>query len=169
MPPVISSVSSTPAERDVWKRAATIAGVAFPVWCREALNAGAEAAISEADAPPERPRVRVPAGRAPVDPSRQFNQQAPYVPPELPPLPIGAKTAPEPVDMDLMRQRGLVASFIRSDGKEWRGSGATPLMPGCIIRADVLAEFVDKLDGLRGYMDARTQETAAMRASGVPV
>jgi hypothetical protein len=164
---VISSVSSSPAERDAWKRAAELAGMAWPVWCREALNAAAEATIAEAEAPPAKPRVRVPAGRAAIEETADPN--AAYVPPELPPLPPGAKTAPvDPDDLDRFRQRGLVASFIRADGREWRGNGPDPLRAGCSIRKDVLAEFADRLDMLRDYVAAKAEETAMMRAAGVP-
>lgn len=167
MPSVISSVSSTPTERDAWKRAAELAGSKLPVWCREALNAAADAAIAEAEAPPTRRLMHKPV---PVE-STQFDPGAPYVPPELPPLPIGAKTvAIDPDELDRYRQRGLVAGFIRAGGdpREWRGQGPNPLQRGCAVRADVLAEFAERLDALGGQVARKAEETAMMRASGVP-
>lgn len=150
MASVITSVRAPAEERDAWQRAADVCGVSLTVWVREALNAGAEATLEA-----EHPRERV--------------VPAAYTPPELPPLPAGAKSAPEPVDLDLNRQRGLVAAFIRIGGKEWKGQGPNPLHPGCQVRADVLREFSPQLTVLEMLMDDEANERAVARAMGVPV
>lgn len=157
----ISAVSSSEAERDAWKRAAELAGLPFTAWCRDALNAAAEA---EQEARDQEGQF------LPRTPSRAGVRAEPvaYVPPKLPLLPLGATTSPEPVDMEAHRQRGLVGNFIRADGMEWRGGGPDPLDPRCQLRGDVLAEFVVKLQHVRVVRDRKRQEAAEMRASGVP-
>ena len=157
----ISAVSSSEPERDAWKRAAELAGLPFTAWCRDALNAAAEAEHGARDQQGQflpRAPSRAGVGTEPLA----------YVPPKLPLLPLGATTALEPVDMEANRQRGLVGNFIRSDGMEWRGGGSDPLDPRCQLRGDVLAEFVVKLQHVRVVRDRKRQEAAEMRASGVP-
>lgn len=170
MPAVITSISSSADEREAWKLAAKISGTPVSVWARMALNAAVEATMAEDDAsllPPE--MVRQVFAKPAVVAQRVSAEAIPYDPPDLPPLPSGATTAPEVVDMDRSRQRGAVAAFIRSEGKDWRGQGPDPLSPSCQIRADVLTEYGHQLANLRAAMDYRNQEAASMRAAGMPV
>lgn len=182
MPAVITSISSSADEREAWKLAAKTSGTPVSVWARMALNAAVEATMAEDDAsllPPEMVRQAFAKPVARPDPRELMRDgiipnatltEAPaYTPPVLPPLPLGATTAPEVVDMDRSRQRGAVAAFIRSEGKDWRGQGPDPLSPGCQIRRDVMAEYEVHLRNLALSIDYRNQEAASMRAAGVPV
>ena len=83
----ISAVSSSEAERDAWKRAAELAGLPFTAWCRDALNAAAEAEQEARDQEGQflpRTPSRAGVGTEPLA----------YVPPKLPLLPRGHGSAP---------------------------------------------------------------------------
>ena len=72
------------------------------------------------------------------------------------PLPVGA-TTDAPADPGLLRERGLVAGFVRSGGKEWRGVGPSPFEADCAVRAEVLAEFEGRIAAVRA---AREEDLA---------
>lgn len=62
-----------------------------------------------------------------------------------------------PTERRLQQERALVASFIRIDGREWKGSGPTPLEPGCSISPFVLREFEGGLAKVR-ILNERARE-----------
>lgn len=63
-----------------------------------------------------------------------------------------------PDDLALRRQRSLVAAFLRLDGREWLGTGPTPLEVGCQVSPAVLAEFVPGLAIVRERLAERAAE-----------
>lgn len=59
--------------------------------------------------------------------------------------------APEPTADDTIqigKERGAVRYFIAEKGKTWKLPGPNPLEGGCLVRAEVIAEYRADLDAL---------------------
>lgn len=147
----VVSISATPAEIALWRRAS---GGELSVWIREHLNAACdgmepEPPVSAAQAPDIAALIREAVASALAAQGVPEATQA-YVPTPIPELPAGAKNVPiSPEDAERYRHRGQVAAFLRLDGQKWLYPGPSPFEPGCLVRADVLAEYADRLDDLR--------------------
>ena len=156
MASVVVSIRASDDEAAAWRAAAGLVGEPLSIWARAALVAAAEATQDEA---------RHSAGVERVQANNRDLAEVPRV--ERPPLPPGATTVAIDADLeDRLRQRGLVAQFIRSVGREWRGHGPNPLHPGCTIRRDVLVEVRSKLDWVAHQMAVAAADAALIRGAG---
>lgn len=88
-------------------------------------------------------------------------------PPAPAPVVVTVAEAVIPSDeLAVRRDRGLVAAFLRIDGREWKGSGPTPLEPGCTVSAAVLAEYAGQLAALRVRLERLAAEEQRFAAGG---
>ena len=162
MASVVVSISAPEDEVAAWRAAADVVGARLSIWARAALVAAAEATQDEARHSADVERLQV-GNRERAELIHVDSAPAG----DLPPLPPGATTVAIDADLeDRLRQRGLVAQFIRSGGREWRGHGPNPLHPGCTIRRDVLAEVRGKLDQVAHQMAVAAADAALIRGAG---
>ncbi len=74
---------------------------------------------------------------------------------------------PEPIDeADLnayLRERGAVAAFCRSDGRDWKWPGPRPGEQGCTIRQSVLDEYAGKIADAHAAISFRAENERLFR------
>jgi len=165
MASIVVSISAPEDEVAAWRAAAELVGARLSIWARAALVAAAEATQDEARHSADVERLQE-AHRERAELIRIDTAPAA----ELPPLAPGVTTVAIDADLeDRLRQRGLVAQFVRSGGREWRGAGPDPLRPGCTIRPDVLAEFAARLAAVRVELARAAAEAAMLRGAGAVI
>lgn len=163
----VVSFSAPPGEVAAWRAAC---GNKLSPWIREKLNAAL--GIVEITGPAMDIRALIQEGVATAlaakgigsVPAQEAEQplSAAEIRSQVAGMVRGATTIAIPADEeDRLRQRGIVASFIRVDGREWRGNGPDPLQAGCMIRADVLAEYAPALEALGNRLASQQARAGA--------